>query len=91
MLKFMAGAGLEDSWNPHSLRGAVTSKLFNLGIDEKRVLQFGRWSNVKTFRENYYRQSFYKEASAELNKEPLWSVIRMPVTLVDAVKVANVC
>ena len=56
VLKVMAGAGLEDSWNPHSLRGAVTSKLFNLGIDEKRVLQFGRWSNVKTFRENCYRQ-----------------------------------
>ena len=84
----MEAAGIPESWRPHSLRGAVTSKLINLGVEEKRVLQFGRWSNAKTFRESYFRQSFYKEASARWNQEPIWEILRLPVTEVDQ-KVGN--
>lgn len=84
--KSMRSAGIPSAWKVHSLRGAVTSKLRNLGVEEKRVLQFGRWSNAKTFNTSYFRQCFYKEASSQLSTEPLWKLLRLPVTLMDAVR-----
>lgn len=79
----MSQAGIDPSWTPHDVRGAVASKLWNLGAGEDRVLELGRWSARNTFLNHYFKKARYKETNARNAEVPLWKLLRTPVTELD--------
>jgi hypothetical protein len=79
----MEQSSIPDSWTPHSLRGASASKCINLGLDQKRVLDHGRWTSFQTFRKHYLRTDFFKESSSSNCNLPIWKALRTPVTSIE--------
>jgi hypothetical protein len=48
-------------WRSHDVRGASSSKLFNLGFEWPRIAERARWSGFSTFKQHYFRKKVYRK------------------------------
>ena len=56
--ELMNEAGIDtEVFKAHSVRGASTSKVANAGLSVQQILEKANWSNARTFRRFYYRES----------------------------------
>ena len=44
-----------DKFKAHSIRGAWTSKVVNLGVSINDIISTSDWTNIRTFEEFYHR------------------------------------
>jgi hypothetical protein len=64
-------------WTAHSIRGAASSKCYNLGCDLNRILTRGRWASSTTFINHYYRECTYVQRSEAHKLTPIETLLRM--------------
>jgi hypothetical protein len=79
----MLESGVNEIWSAHSCRGAVVSKLFNLGFSIKRCMEFGRWKSDKAILEHYLKEERFREKRESNNSLPSWEVLRLRARGVD--------
>jgi len=68
----------------HSIRGAGTSKLVNLGIPIPAVCERARWSTENQFLKTYFRRCVYAEAGSFPSDWVLERLLRQRTTRVSS-------
>jgi hypothetical protein len=75
----LRAAGIGEPHAAHSIRGASSSKAFNLGAPIAAIVARARWHSPATFMDSYHRPCSYRLVRPEWASRPLEELLRLDV------------